>query len=189
MKISIPALDQDLISKEDVFSTFSANYSRIHNADIKKMDENGKSKLQITFPGLDEFESSFRRSMGISKEFLDFSQRIRKHGSEMKYLTTTPEDPPTDYIFLTLFIELPTEEQKKIVRESFNFVFRVVSLFGFGLAYEEVQNGFLIFYKYKEDFNFVQLDKRNIKKVISWIMEHMETTEEHDAFFSQILEK
>ena len=189
IKLSIPSLDESRISREELFSTFSRNYQKLHDAETRTTREGGKDKLIIQFPNFEEFKNSFKRNLGLSQEFLNFSTRLENTAPHMEYKNPTPSDPEEDYVFLIIQIETTSPEQNRVIREAYNFSFRVASIFGFGLAFEEIENGFLVFYKYKEDYEFVQLDKKDVNRVLSWIQEHMKLTKEHQSFFQRFAKK
>ncbi|MHA1673174.1 MAG: hypothetical protein ACTSYI_06055 [Promethearchaeota archaeon] len=78
---------------------------------------------------------------------------------------------------------------KEPIRKNYSFTFKIIELLGIGASYEEVQDGFILFYKTKEDYLIGQMDLLNIDKAIDYLKAKGFYTPSIEAFFTQIKNK
>jgi hypothetical protein len=182
LKATVLSLDENLLSKKALFDIFTQNYSKIHNAKIDLIQENSYEKLKITFPSSEEFKNTFMRSLPLSEKFLNYFRNSPFREIKFEYKHTLPEKPPSDYIFLTIKLE---SDEINVVKNSYHFNFEVANFMGIGVAYEEIEDGLIIFYKLKQDFDFIQIDKTDFNAVVDWMKENMVMKEIHRKFIQQ----
>ncbi len=78
---------------------------------------------------------------------------------------------------------------KEPIRKNYSFTFKIIELLGIGASYEEVQDGFILFYKTKQDYLVGQMDLLNIDKSIEYLKSKGFYTPSIEAFFTQIRNK
>ncbi|XEO75275.1 hypothetical protein WKT22_00291 [Candidatus Lokiarchaeum ossiferum] len=66
-----------------------------------------------------------------------------------------------------LFLILKYETNKKdYLRKDFNFAINMMKIFGFEISFEEVLDGFLLFYQSREDFLMSQIKNRSFMELV-----------------------
>lgn len=78
----------------------------------------------------------------------------------------SPSKKKTEELFLTL--KYTTNQKEKLGRD-FNFGVNMVNSFGFNIYFEEVLDGFLLFYKTRDDFLISQIKNRTLPELVKVI--------------------
>ncbi|MHA1619687.1 MAG: hypothetical protein ACTSVZ_10440 [Promethearchaeota archaeon] len=58
---------------------------------------------------------------------------------------------------------------KDIIRTKYQFTYKIVDLVGIKSSYEEVEDGFILFYATEEDFQLTQMDLNNFADIQKWL--------------------
>lgn len=83
--------------------------------------------------------------------------------------------PASDYVSFNmseqdLFLILRyTTNQKGFLRKDFNFAINMMKSFGFEISFEEIMDGFLLFYHTREDFLMSQIKNRSFSEMVKII--------------------
>lgn len=183
LRFSIIHIDEEIASRDSIFSILSYNYSRHHHVEAEHVNSNFGYHLEIRFLHPEEFHSSFQRNIPLVEAFLAHFQEIPSSKQEMQYKIPDPSHWGEDYTFLILKLETNNIEN---IRNDFHLSFQVARLAGIGIAYEEIETGMLIFFKRRSDFDFLQLDKTNPVLVAEWLKKNMVLSKNHLQFLSEV---
>jgi hypothetical protein len=177
IKTPLPFIEFECISisdpqytKKDIITHFS---KRMNNQWIQQPIWKGNEQnpiIRFEFPSYHIFLERFNREIPIFEKVIQIlSNPIlnrQKYGLP-EGLTLIPiKQDPSDEIYL---INKMTSNYKDPIRLNFEFTFKLGELFGINTFYEEIADGFLIFYKTRTDFEDAQKDKLNPGEIKNWL--------------------
>lgn len=126
--------------------------------------------IRFEFPSKNFFFERFNREIKFFEKVIQFLKDPilnRKEYGLPNGLPLIPiKESPTDEIFAITKISTNCIDE---IRKNFEFTFKLGEFFGINTFYEEIANGFLIFYKTWTDFEDAQKDKLNPEEIKKWL--------------------
>lgn len=131
-------------------------------------EENPTFKLE--FPSFEKFKRLINRGMSVYEAVYHYlSDPIlnrKKYGLPEGLSIIELNKSPVKDVY---FILMQRTNNKEVVRKNYEFSFKLGELFGISAVFEEVEDGFIVFYKTREDFENAQKDKLNPVEIKKWM--------------------
>ena len=94
--------------------------------------------------------------------------------------------PPSEELYLILKYETAFKEP---LRNNYQFTYKIAELLGIGMSYEEVDDGFILFYKHKEDFEIGIIDLARLDKVKQMLEKRGHWDDDYEKIWSEANKK
>jgi hypothetical protein len=120
--------------------------------------------LRVEFPSNEVFDRNYKRDLGVYEAIL---REINQKGLDPKSLFPPERFPVPNNPELYLILRYRTN-RKDPIRKNYSFTNQFAQMMNVFLTFEEVEDGFLNFYKRKDDFLDAQFDKTKPENVILW---------------------
>ena len=125
--------------------------------------------FKIEFPSYEKYKRLINRGMSVFEAVYQYlSDPIlnrKKYGLPEGLSIIELNKLPVNEIY---FILKQRTNYKEIIQHNYQFSFKLGELFGISAVFEEVADGFIVFYKTREDFENAQKDKLNPEEIKKW---------------------
>lgn len=139
--------------------------------------------LRVDYDSLDHFASGYNRDRLIYENFIKFINL-----QEISFDKIPPRKNSLEDEKIYLIMKYRTN-YKEPIRNNYNFTFRIIELIGIGASFEEVEDGFILFYQTKQDFKIGLMDLLNIKEVKAYLSSIGMLIPSIERFLNQIEDK
>jgi hypothetical protein len=157
----------------DIIKQKARNFKNVKTSII---DSNTDPKIFIEFTTLDSMKQAYSNDNKNVEAFFQLMQDkkedftnifdFQKDFSPQNVEKSDPSEIEDENLYLILKYKT---NAKKIMREKYNFVFKIINILGIKASYEEVDDGFILFYSTKDDFELTQMDLNNLTDVRKWL--------------------
>ena len=135
--------------------------------------------LRVDYDSIQAFYKTYTRDKLVYQTFVNFLQK-----RDITILELFPKQPIIDNEDPDLYLILKYKtDVKEPIRDNYNFTYKIIDFIGIKTSYEEVQDGFLLFYKDKQDFLDASMDLMDIPQIIDWLKEKDMWTDIMQEFF------
>jgi hypothetical protein len=183
--IKISAI-QCLDPAETILTKIKTKFEKRHPVQTEWSKEKEENAVFIYFSSQEAFYTAYKRDIPNYELFL---QILLDHPEFTKEpLLESPKIKPEDEESRTYCI-LKYETNDKIpLRNYYRFIFQVGQMLGVQHSFEEIENGFLLFYRRSFDFELSLLDLLNINSVIAFLKKNNVWTAKSETFICQLLD-
>lgn len=135
--------------------------------------------LRVDYESKEAFWKSYTRDKIVYETFVNFLQQKEITIPELFPKKGKISNEDTDlYLILKYSTDL-----KEPIRLNYNFTYKIVDFMNIQASYEEVFDGFILFYKERKDFEHASLDLMNIDHIKTWLQNNNLWTEIMQDFF------
>jgi hypothetical protein len=135
--------------------------------------------LRVDYNSEQAFYKTYTRDKLVYQTFVNFLQK-----RDLDLLELFPKQPIGNSDDSELYLTLKyTTDCKEPIRNNYNFTYKIIDYMGIKTSYEEVHDGFLLFYKTKQDFLDASMDLMDIPRIIDWLKEKDLWTDIMQEFF------
>ena len=174
---------QSLDPKYDILKQLEKRSSQTHQVQSSWSGTDTDPILRLDYKSKEQFIAGYTRDKMIYENFIKYINLQDISLNNKKSLKNQNFDEE-----LYLMVKYRTN-YKEPIRKNYSFTFKIIELLGIGASYEEVQDGFILFYKTKDDYLIGQMDLLNIDKAIEYLKSRGFYTPSIEAFFTQIKNK
>ncbi len=171
IKIEIISTTDTKRSKYDILSEFQDDLENTYGIDVVFDKTSENPSLNILFSSKELFLTVYERDMSvygcILENIINHSLNLEEYFEEAKLIKKSHDFIPgskINYIVLKY-----SSNWKDPMRRNYQLTTRVDNLFGIQSAIEEVEDGFLKFYRTREDFEDSKLDNLSRKGWETWL--------------------
>ena len=166
---------------------------RFKDAQSTIIHSDSESTIFIQFSSYESMKQAYTKDYEIVEKFFqvmqekkedisnlfDFQPSISTQNSNQSKVNVINEND------LYLILKYKTNA-KDVIRTKYNFTYRIVDLVGIKSSYEEVEDGFILFYATKDDFLLTQMDLNNLADLQKWLEKKMIWKESYGEYFSAV---
>ncbi|MHA1611257.1 MAG: hypothetical protein ACTSVZ_06430 [Promethearchaeota archaeon] len=183
-KIELPFIEVDIInsfdSKYGILKQLEKRSLQTHHVRSSWSGTEENPILRIDYESKEHFIEGYTRDKLIYENFIKYINLQEISLTKNNSLKKPPEDEE-----LYLIMKYRTN-CKEPIRNNYSFTFKIIELLGIGASYEEVQDGFILFYRTKQDFLVGQMDLLNIDKAIEYLKVKGFYTPSIEIFFTKV---
>ncbi len=144
-------------------------------------DENNPI-LRVDYENRDDFAKNYTREKKVYETFVNY---LYQQDITIPELLSKTEPNAEDNTDLYLILKYKTD-YKDPIRINYNFTYKIVEFLGIQASFEEIHDGFLLFYKKKKDFMNASIDLNDIKGSIQWLKDRHIWTPTIAEFFKNL---
>ena len=157
--------------KKEILQFLREKAERSNNAQVSSIESGGEKKILVKYDTELDFQNTYNGEQKIYEKFYQLIQENVTDYSNLleKILTKTShgdfyneEDMEEHNLYLIVKYR---SNYKEIIRQNYNFTFKIIEILGIKASFEEIADGFLLFYKTKEDFNVAQMDLKKLELI------------------------
>ena len=174
---------QSLDPKYEILKQLEKRSSQTHQVQSSWSGTDTDPILRLDYESKEQFIAGYTRDKMIYENFIKY---INLQDISLNNKKTLKNQSNEEELYL--IVKYRTN-YKEPIRKNYSFTFKIIELLGIGASYEEVQDGFILFYKTKEDYLIGQMDLLNIDKAIDYLKAKGFYTPSIEAFFTQIKNK
>ncbi len=165
LEVSVVFSQEDPIS---ILKLLQAKYERLHEVKTNLKTE-GKPTLKLVYKSEKSMKENFFHDVPFFEAVLEvFEANGITPANKILEIEET-YDEKIDYTQSMYQILKYKTRYKEILRDYYNFIFRVSELLDTKYAYEEMEDGFLIFHKKPEDFELFLIDLTNRHEIHEYL--------------------
>ena len=174
----LPFLEVQILHSTDpkskILDFLRKKTDRFKNAHASIINADTDPKIFIEFPSLDSMQRVYSNDSKIVEKFYQLLQD-KKEDLHFDFPTSTSNHKSknskvTDVDGTSLYLILKCRTNAKdIIRAKYNFTYKIVDLVGIKASFEEVEDGFILFYATEEDFQLTQMDLNNFADIKKWM--------------------
>jgi hypothetical protein len=181
MKYQVVALNSTNYSRKQILENYLITIKKRHEVTLVWGGTDEDPWVKIIYPDKQAFSRSFLRNMPLFERILQFYNQNPEH---FRDLSLSPIDSENLFLIVKITTNLIQD-----IRQNYQFSFKLGEIMGIHSQYEEVVDGFLIFYQNPEDFFFVQVDKLDIPATESWLRQHNKWNAQIEFLFKSIFDQ
>lgn len=165
LEYSLEVLPKEL-SKSEIIRFFQTKFEKIHHIKGKLINHPENPRLRYEFSSITSFENIFNRNVPFFEKTLNIleSHKINIEELKKKILQDIRPVKSKDQIVLKI-----ATNRKDPIRKNYEFTFNFSEIARINVQYEEIADGFLIFYDNCEIFKKMQENKLERKHLAKWI--------------------
>jgi len=167
-KYSIIQLNSDQYSKHEILNIFATVLTKLHDVRIEWGKINEEDVIKVIYKDKKAYQQAYSRNLPIIEKIMDIVNQGSLNPNDInirikneQFLKSNNQD-----LFLILKIQSNWLEP---IRKNFEFAFKFGEIIGIHSQYEEIADGFLVFYETLEDFKDMQVDKLNYNELKQWL--------------------
>jgi hypothetical protein len=170
----------------EILPKIKEKFERWHRIDSEWDSESHPNAFFIYFPSRESFYSAYKRDIPTYENLLKILMEHPEFSSEPLF----PAPPIVNPIQAPeLYCILKYETSDKIpLRNYYQFIFRVGQMLGVNHSFEEIDNGFLLLYRRKLDFDLSLLDLLKIETVIDILKQNRLWTAKNEKMITNLLQ-
>ncbi len=159
-------------TKKDLLHIIKKRFEETHDTVGSWQGDEDNPVLHLVYPSKEAFQAGYSWGMGIVDKILQLEQdghdvKLKQVGSS-KSSEEISEEKETG-IYLTLHY---LTNWKAPMRNNYLINRKMAQLLGTNFYVEEIEDGFLIMYKQRVDFELAQINRMNLKNVQNWLTEN-----------------
>jgi hypothetical protein len=162
--------------KEQIIEFLEQKAKRFKNSKTTISNSNSNPKILIEFSSLQSVEQTYGNDNEIVQKIFQLVQKRKEKLNnifdfqpltlDQDFNLKKPKNLEENSLYLILKYKTNV---KGIVRKKYNFTFKVIDYLGIKASYEEIGDGFLLFFATKDDFQLTQMDLNNLSDVKKWL--------------------
>ncbi|MCK5345346.1 MAG: hypothetical protein KAR20_18175 [Candidatus Heimdallarchaeota archaeon] len=165
-----PFIEVEVInSKEDpaiLLKVIEKKFDKITEGTIQWNGTEKNPILMLSFDTKEEFFQTYNKDIKIYECFMAL---IAEKNISIEALPPNLNNFPADDLYAIFKYRTDFKEP---IRKKYYYVFKILGLLGIKISYEEVEDGFVLFYQTQEDFTLGNLNIFEMKKVKQWLEAH-----------------
>jgi hypothetical protein len=176
---NLPYLEAQILHSKDpkskILDFLKQKYSRFDCTQCSIVNSDTDSRVLVEFSSLDCMQKTYGEYSKIVEQFFKLMQEKQEDfhffdfsKSDTNQNSGKSEDIDIDGNSLYLVIKYRTNA-KDVIRTKYRFTYKIVDLVGIKSSYEEVEDGFILFYATEEDFQLTQMDLNNFADIKKWM--------------------
>ena len=135
--------------------------------------------LRVDYHDEEAFWDNYSRDKHVFERLVKFIQ-----GKKLNLVDFIPKTSNKDEFDSEIYLTLKYRTDCLApIRHNYFYTSKIVEYVGIRASYEEIQDGFLWFYKSKEDFQNASMDLMNFSKIKSWAQEQNIWNDDLEDFF------
>ncbi|UYP47068.1 hypothetical protein NEF87_003353 [Candidatus Lokiarchaeum ossiferum] len=176
---SLPFIEVSIVHSQDpkkeILKFLQQKAEGGNNSQVNFIENGENMKIFVEYKSERDFQNTYH---GEKKIYEKFYQLIQENVSDYANLLETVLTKPTPKDFydeedleendLYLIVKYRTN-YKEIIRQNYNFTFKIIEILGIKASFEEIADGFLLFYKTKEDFEVAQMDLKKLELIQAFL--------------------
>ncbi len=165
LSFSIEKNTTQKLSNYNLLRYYKEQYEKANSLSGTLTQQNGKWILTYKFLDPKDFDILFQQNLWFYEKLV---QLMAQGILEVENLNISNENSrkETEQIHLILKI---TTNRKQPIKKNYQLAFNAVELIGFGSYYEEIYDGFLLFYRNLEDFYTMQVNRADFDQLKIWL--------------------
>jgi len=166
IEISIVSLNDDDSTKKEIFASLQTRLSKIVGCDVFLLNKGDDSSLRIEFPSSSFFYETYQREFDLYEYIIQLYNHDKNNFDKIFPVVHHPPNPmdPNFYLILKYLTS-----DKEPLRKNYQFTQWFAEKFDEQWIYEETENGFLHFYRRKEDFLNSNLNKCDLNEMSQYL--------------------
>ncbi|MHA1647971.1 MAG: hypothetical protein ACTSVU_06765 [Promethearchaeota archaeon] len=166
IEIEVLSLRDPKLTEKDILQTIKLRAEKIHPYPVVWHGTEEHPKLYMEYPSVEIFSSTYNAGIASLNRIMESLNK----GLEFPMgKLVGPKDFEKNYeekdVYLTLKYRANFREPMK---KNYQMSNKVAKILGTRFYIEEVFDGFLMFYKFKEDFEIAQIDREDSREIIKW---------------------
>lgn len=166
VEISIVSLNDDGLKKSDILDLLHIRLSKLQDCDLKYLKFEDETILRIEFRSFTVFYEIYRREFELYEYIIQLYNYNKIEFEKQFPVVHNPPNPEDPDFYLILKY---TTNDKDPLRKNYQFTLWFADKFDELWMYEETENGFLHFYRRKEDFLNSNLNKCDSKELQQYL--------------------
>lgn len=164
LEYSLEVLPKEF-SKTEVLKFFQEKFDRIHHLRGNWIENATNCQLRYDFLSCEEFDRIFSRNIPFFENLVKIFAANNINLEKLKKQALSCLKPPNvkDQIVLKI-----ATNRKEPIRKNYAFTFNFSEIAGLHVQYEEIADGFLVFYHNLNDFKKMQDNKLDRKNLSQW---------------------
>jgi len=157
-------------SKKDLLSIIKKRFEETHDTVGSWQGDKDNPILYLAYPSKDAFQAGYSWGMGIVDKILQLEQEghdvsLKQQAVSNESSEKISEENETG-IYLTLHY---STNWKAPMRNNYLINRKMALLLGTQFYVEEIEDGFIIMYKRRVDFDLAQVNRMDLKNVEKWL--------------------
>lgn len=173
--VSLPFVQYEIIqltssqkSQKEILEIFANKISNMHHASVEWGLKGNTPILKIVYPDFETYQNAYNRNVPFLEKILMLLNKNEIFLDEIKLREYANPSPLTDPKHIFMIIKMNCN-YKAPIRKNYDFAFKFGELVGISSQFEEIEDGFLVFYEHEVDFDDMQVDKLNINELKLWL--------------------
>jgi hypothetical protein len=167
----LQTLEKDQTQK-DLLHIIKKRFEETHDTVGSWQGDEENPVLLLTYPSKEAFQAAYSWGMGIVDKILQLEQE--GHDVKLKHVNSSESseeisEENESEIYLTLHY---MTNWKAPMRNNYLINRKMAHLLGTQFYVEEIEDGFLIMYKRRVDFELAQLNRMDLNNVKKWLKEN-----------------
>lgn len=158
------------ISKKDILQTMKNRFEKTQNVPVSWLGDEESPILRVEYPSKEKFVECYQYGIPFFdklKEILEDEKVLHEFPMDKFIEKQDLEDSET---LLTTYLILRYKTNvKEIMRQNYEYTWQFAKFLQTEFFVEEIEDGFLMFYKHKDDFMIQQIDRMDFDEVKAWI--------------------
>ena len=151
---------------KSLLRVIKAKFDKIVDGTVQWRGSENKPKLVIQFETKDDFFQTYNKDINIYECCLNL---IAEKSINIEKIPVNLRELPDDDLYATLKY---VTDFKDPIRKKYYYIFKILNILVIQISYEEVEDGFLLFYRGPEDFTIGQMNIFELPQVKQWLEEH-----------------
>lgn len=174
-------------SKREILEEFKIKFDLNNNIEGNlRILEDGQIQLQYFFPDAESFSLIYKKNLKFFERLIEIIDDGQLTAEDAHYLFKDENEENTAKNFLIFRI---TTNWKDPIRKNYKFTFKIADLLKLGINFEEIENGFLIFYETYSLFKFLQINHINYEIMKKWNENNNPQSEKFQILLDKLLNK
>ncbi|MCF2138436.1 MAG: hypothetical protein K9W44_00105 [Candidatus Lokiarchaeota archaeon] len=166
-KLQKPYIEVEILSCDDpkkkILDLLEERAIKNHHVKTTWKGTDDNPILRVDYESYEQFRAGYNRDRSVYENFIKFIN-LQEISFDKIAERSTKHDDQSIYLMMKY-----RTNYKEPIRNNYSFTFKIIELIGLGASYEEVQDGFILFYQTKKDFKVGLMDLLKINEVRSYL--------------------
>ena len=159
IEINVISTTEKSITKKDLLQKIKGRFERTHDVKSSWKGSELSPIIRLDYPSKEAFLDGYTRDLDLFNQIVDEINHGHFPFNELFLLTKNDKDSE-NYLVLKYYTNWKTPMLK-----NYQFTTKATEIIGILFSIEEIEDGFLMFYKRKIDFDANQIDRLNMKEL------------------------
>lgn len=182
LEITVEVLEDETLSKSQVLSLIEKRIEHATKITPKYLKSPENPILRFDFPTISAFEQYYTRDSALFDMYIQYRER-----EGLKILEQSKSVHPSVELESIYLVVRYRTNFKNPIRTNYRFVMSIIPLLDIRISYEEISDGFLLFFKRKEDFEDMAVDTLNLADIKKMMIRKNLWTEKSDELIKKAL--
>ena len=174
LEFTVSMLNSNAHTSRSVLEKILGNWEASYQIHGKILEKGPGYCLRFEFQDSKEINYVYSRNRPYFEKIIEWRNQNQFTNLQFSLGLTNIERDSDVPIFLVLKV---TSNYLAPIKENYDFTFKFAKFFDMRVSYEEINDGFLIFYETAQMFDFMQIDHINKEEMFEWLEKNQALTE------------